>query len=411
MADFFSFAGAAASLLARLPKPAQCASEPRPAVCLPTSHAGLLTPSRAALASAQPVPFPCSARGAHHAPTRGRELLPCGVHVSRCPPRGSARPDPAPTRPPTPAGARAPRSRPRPRCLPSPPELRAPSSGLAAHRSSPTANSAPPCHSLIPPTTRNLRLALLQDFSPSRAAALASGPPAEAGPVRQRTRPRVSTHLARRPAHAIPRAALASAQPRAVPLLAVRPRADRGRELPPRGDHVPVSPTARQPRLDPAPRACPTPASARCPCSLPPRAAFLLLRAESPKLCTRRARSSPASNSCTTAPSSIPPARNSASHSFKSRLELRRLRAQVELPRASPTDGHCAVVLGPPWKSSFFSSSLASLPYTHRFSSHIPCALPALTAMAGDGRGLVDEPRRRANAHTGEASASASQPG
>ena len=87
-------------------------------------------------------------------------------------------------------------------------------------------------------------------FSVLAGRRLASGPPAKAGlarvPASRAPRPpNASAHLASRPSSPRrSRAALASAQPRAVPLLAARARADRGRELPPRGGHVP----ARSPR-------------------------------------------------------------------------------------------------------------------------------------------------------------------
>ncbi|XP_066373641.1 predicted GPI-anchored protein 58 [Miscanthus floridulus] len=117
----FSPSRAAASLLARLPKPAQRASEPARAR-RPTSRAGLLTPSRAALASAQPRAVPLLA--ARPRADRGRELPPRGGHVPASPAARQPRSDPAPTRPPSPAGARA-LAHSRPRCLSSPPEPRA----------------------------------------------------------------------------------------------------------------------------------------------------------------------------------------------------------------------------------------------------------------------------------------------
>ena len=83
---FFSPSRAAASLLARLPKPAQRASEPARAR-RPTSRAGLLTPSRTALASAQPAPFPCSPRA--HASTAAENFRRVATTCRRRPPRGS----------------------------------------------------------------------------------------------------------------------------------------------------------------------------------------------------------------------------------------------------------------------------------------------------------------------------------
>ncbi|XP_066320261.1 uncharacterized protein [Miscanthus floridulus] len=158
---------AAASLLARLPKPAQRASEPARAR-QPTSRAGLLTPSRAALASAQPRAVPLLA--ARPCADRGRELPPRGDHVPASPAARQPRPDPAPTRPPTPAGARA-LAHSRPRCLPSPPEPRAPSSALAAPTHPPAKFVA--ASSPRPAITRpQLRLALLQ-------VALVLAPPSE----------------------------------------------------------------------------------------------------------------------------------------------------------------------------------------------------------------------------------------
>ena len=106
-------------------------------------------------------------------------------------------------------------------------------------------------------------------FSVLAGRRLASGPPAKAGlarvPASRAPRPpNASAHLASRPSSARrSRAALASAQPRAVPLPVAAPRRDRGRELPPRGDHVPASPAARQLRPDTAPTRPPSTAGAR----------------------------------------------------------------------------------------------------------------------------------------------------
>jgi len=84
----FSTSRAAASLLARLPKPAQRASEPARAR-RPTSRAGLLTPSCAALASAQPRAVPLLA--ARPRADRGRELPPRGATRRRAPDRAATR--------------------------------------------------------------------------------------------------------------------------------------------------------------------------------------------------------------------------------------------------------------------------------------------------------------------------------
>ena len=112
---------------------------------------------------------------------------------------------------------------------------------------------------------------------------------------------------------------------RAVPLLVAAPRHDRGRKLPPRGDHVPASPAARQPRPGTAPTRPPSPAGARALAHSRPH--FLSSTPEPsarappsprPQLRRRRAPAPPRH-------SSIARARNSASPSFDSRSRLRRL--------------------------------------------------------------------------------------
>ena len=115
MKKVFPPSRAAASLLARLPKPAQPASPARaPRLARPSP-----APCRAGL---PPRAYPLTRRAAR--PDHGRDLPPRGDHVPASPAARQPRPDPAPTRPPSPAGARA-LAHSRPRCLSSPPELRA----------------------------------------------------------------------------------------------------------------------------------------------------------------------------------------------------------------------------------------------------------------------------------------------
>ena len=154
-------------------------------------------------------------------------------------------------------------------------------------------------------------------FLPSWALRLASGPPAEAGPARQQAA------RSRAPAHR------ASAQPsparRAVPLLLAAPRHDRGRKRPPRGDRMPASTAARQPRPDIAPTRPPSPADARALAHSRPRFLF------SPPEPRARAPPSPRPplrrRQALTPPRHFPIARahSSASPSFGSRSRLRRL--------------------------------------------------------------------------------------
>ncbi|XP_066361152.1 predicted GPI-anchored protein 58 [Miscanthus floridulus] len=251
----------------------------------------------------------------------------------------------------------------------------------------------------------------IEDFSPSWAAAslLAHLPkPAQRASEPARARRPTSRAGLLTPS----RAALASAQPRAVPLLTARPRADCGRELPPRGDHVPASPAARQPQPNPAPTRPPTPAGARALAHSRPRClpSPLELRAPSSALATPAAPL--ASSSRTTAPfpdSSCP------------QLHLALLQVALEL--APPSEHRLSFPAPrhrwpwrrharPPWKSSSFSSPASpSYPTALAFSSHISCARQLSLPWPEMAAGLVAEPRRRASAHTGEASASASQPG
>ena len=172
---------AAASLLARLPKPAQPASPARasPRSAQPsTSRAGLLTPSRAALASAQPRAVPLLA--ARPRADRGRDIPPRGDHVPASPAARQPRPEPAPTRPPTPAGAGA-LAQSRPHCLPSPPEQKAEAPPLAAPAAPPASSSRTTAP--FPDSSRpQLRLAFLQ-------VALALAPPPSTG----RASPRLAT--------------------------------------------------------------------------------------------------------------------------------------------------------------------------------------------------------------------------
>ena len=199
-------------------------------------------------------------------------------------------------------------------------------------------------------------------FSVLAGRRLASGPPAKAGlarvPASRAPRPpNASAHLASRPSSARrSHAALASAQPRVVPLLAARPRADRGRDIPPRGDHVPASPAARQPRPEPAPTRPPTPAGAgalahsrpHCLPSPPEQ------KAEAPPLAAPAA--PPTSSSRTT-----------ASFPDSSRPQLRLAFLQVALALAPPSEHRSSLPAPrhrrpwrrrarPPWKSSSFSS-------------------------------------------------------
>ena len=188
--------------------------------------------------------------------------------------------------------------------------------------------------------------------------------------------PHFPAQFASRPSLARP----PSRAPRAVPLLAARPRADRGRDIPPRDDHVPASPAARQPRPEPAPTRPPTPAGAgalalsrpRCLPSPPEQ------KAEAPPLASPAA--PPASSSRTTMP-----------FPDSSRPQLRLAFLQVALAlapppstgRASPrlaTDGHGAAVLGRHGSRlpSLLPPSLATLPHspsprTSRALASSPC--------------------------------------
>ncbi|XP_066392253.1 uncharacterized protein [Miscanthus floridulus] len=249
------------------------------------------------------------------------------------------------------------------------------------------------------------------DFSPLRAAAslLARLPkPAQHASEPAHVRRPTSRAGLLTPSHA----ALASAQPRAVPLLAARPRADRGRELPPRGDHVPASPAARQPRPDPVPMHPPTPAGARALAHSRPRCLPSPPEPRAPSSALAAPAAPSASSSCTTAP-----------FPGSSHPQFRLTLLQVVLELAPPSEHRLSFPAPshrrpwrrharPPWKSSSFSSPASpSYPTALAFSSHIPCARQLSLPWPEMAAGLVAELRRRASAHTGEASTSASQPG
>ena len=102
-----------------------------------------------------------------------------------------------------------------------------------------------------------------KSFSPSRAAAsLSAQPHRRPGlPPRRSNPPRLG-----------PAQRALALLPRAAPVAA--PRRDRLRKLSPRGDHVPASPAARQPRPDTAPTRPPSPAGAHALAHSRPRFLF-----------------------------------------------------------------------------------------------------------------------------------------
>ncbi|XP_066384814.1 actin-binding protein wsp1-like [Miscanthus floridulus] len=201
---------------------------------------------------------------------------------------------------------------------------------------------------------------------------------------------------------------LGPAQPRAVPLLAARPRADRGRDIPPRGDHVPASPAARQPRPDTAPTRLPSPAGARALAhsrsrflSSPPEPRARALPLAAPA-------APPASNSRTTTP---------FLDSSRPQLRLALLQAALEL--APPSEHRSSPPASrhrrpwrrrarPPWKPSSFSSPASpSYPTVLAFSSHIPCAhrfaLPWPEMAAGRWPSRAAAPARTPARHSASA--------
>ncbi|XP_066361475.1 pistil-specific extensin-like protein [Miscanthus floridulus] len=80
------------------------------------------------------------------------------------------------------------------------------------------------------------------------------------------------------------------------------PRRDRGREIPPRGDHAPASPTARQPRPDTAPTRLPSLAGARALAHSRPRFLSSPPEPRARALPLAAPAAPPASSSRTTAP-------------------------------------------------------------------------------------------------------------
>ena len=175
----------------------------------------------------------------------------------------------------------------------------------------------------------SLKIYLEKGFFSFAGRRLASGPPAEAGPARQRS-PALLQPTSPRPSPA--RWLLL---PRAAPVAAPRP--DRVRTLSSRGDHASASPDARQPRPAPAPTRPPSTAAAsalahsrpRCLPSPPePRApSSAPRRAHAPAGAIRRSSSTSAGNRAPAAPPRPPSSRARACAAF---------RAQVEPPRASP---------------------------------------------------------------------------
>ena len=246
-------------------------------------------------------------------------------------------------------------------------------------------------------------------FSVLAGRRLASGPPAKAGlarvPASRAPRPpNASAHLVSRPSSARrSRAALASAQPRAVPLPVAAPRRDRGRELPPRGDHVPASPAARQPWPGTAPTRPPSSAGVRALAHSRPALPPLLLHSRE-----LRALPSPRSSSAGVqlkhhrtilqflvprAPPRLPRSRARTCSAF---------RAQVGPPRASPPAS-----MAPPCTAAVerpFSFPLQ--PRIATLSSSLsPRASPALALWRCRGRrrplaaGRAAPPRQRAPRH------------
>ena len=100
----------------------------------------------------------------------------------------------------------------------------------------------------------SLKIYLEKGFFSFAGRRLASGPPAEAGPARQRSPAPLQ------PTSPWPSPARWLLLPRAAPVAAPRP--DRVRTLSPRGDHALASPAARQPRPAPAPTRPPSTATA-----------------------------------------------------------------------------------------------------------------------------------------------------